>query len=247
MSSFFSLADDDVNFASRDSKEITALYDSWHSVIWQGLNELNYTGFTPTGAAYGIWRAYTFYPLTAFVVANSVVNGPPVTAGLWASNMSHHFYMATFPSCPALEQEYGQSSNSLSGDPQNNYIPNSFGLTALITMYQGTPDGEALNYWAQNLWQTCPNGSVSGNTPGTNLIYTNTNMSSSEWVGNSVHWAYLYMDPAYPTNSAMPTGAVDNCSDAGCSGQVSTATALPMAGMISRTGYSSITDTLVNF
>ncbi len=245
----YSVADDDVNYSARGSVEITALYNGWHSAIFNGLNEYNYTGFTPTGSAYGIWRAYTFYPLTAFAIQNSVVSGPSLlpSTGYWARNMSHHFYMATFPSCPALEQEYGQSSSSLSGDPLNNYIPNSYGLTALITMFQGTPDGEALNYWAQNLWQTCPNGSVSGNTPGTNLIWTNSNMSSSEWVGSWVHWPYLYMDSAYPTNPTLPTGSVDNCSDAGCSGSVPTTTSLPMAGMISRTGYSSITDTLVNF
>ncbi len=245
MASLVSLGDDDVNFSSRTSPELTALYDSWYTTTFQGLNEYNYTGFTPTGSVYGIWRAQTFFPLTAFEIVNSVVSPPPLTAGVWAKNMAHHSYMATFPSCPAEEQEYGQTFSPESS--YNSFLPNSFGIAALITMYQGTPEGEYLNYWAQNLWQTCPNGGYSGNTPGTNLMFTNTSLGSGQFGGISQHWAYLYMDSAYPTNSSLPTGSVDNCSDAGCSGQVPTTTALPMAGMISRTGYSSITDTLVNF
>jgi len=94
----------------------------------------------------------------------------------------------------------------------------------------------------QNLWSNCTG--YTGNTPGTNLMWGATALEAQTY---NQWWFYLYTDPAYATNSSLPTGAVDRCSDAGCSGSVPTSTALPMAGLISRTGYSSITDTLVNF
>jgi List-Bact-rpt repeat protein len=241
MAALLSVADDDVNFSSRSSVEITALYNYWHTTTYLGLNEFNYTGFTPTGSVYGIWRAYSFYPLTADSVVNSVVSPPPLMSGLWAKNMAHHFYLSTFPSCPAQEQEYGQQFSPNSS--YNTYLGWSFpGLPALVNIFNGTNEGAYLNYWMQNLWQTCPNGGYSGNTPGTNLMWTSGNLGAQ-----NVFWGYIFTDPAYSTNSALPTGSVDNCSDAGCSGAVPTSTALPMAGMVSRTGYSSITDTLVNF
>jgi len=111
----------------------------------------------------------------------------------------------------AEEQEYGQSFSPASS--YNSYLGWVPGLAALVTMYQGTNEGQYLNYWMQNLWSTC--SGYTGNTPGTNLMWNPSALSAS---AATQSWFYLYTDPAYSTNSSLPTGSVDNCSDAGCSG-----------------------------
>ena len=64
----------------------------------------------------------------------------------------------------------------------------------------------------------------------------------SPYVDRPDHWFYLYTDPTYATNSNLPTGSVDNYAD-----NASSTSGTPMAAMMSRTGYSTITDTLVTF
>lgn len=233
-----SLADDDVNFSSRMSPSETALYDGWYTTAFQGLNEYTYTGFTPTGSVYQTWEGYTVYPYTAFTLMNSVVSPPPLLNGIWAKNFLHHFYMGMFPSCPAQEPEYAQSFSPDSS--YNSYMPWVTGIPGLVNMYNTDPEGKRLNYWMQNLWSTCV--SWSGDVPGTNLMWSSSGLDTHGLANAVQYYWYIYWDPLFATDSALPTGSVDNFSDA-----QSATSGIPMAGAMSRTGYSSITDTLVNF
>lgn len=227
-----SLADDDVNFSTRTSPQITAIYNNWYTGTFLGLNEKNYTGFTPTGSVYGIFRANTFYPLTAYGVVNSVVSPPPLMSGVWAKNFTHHFYLNTFPSCPAQEPEYGQSFGPDSSF--NSFMPYVPGLPALITIYKNDPEGQYLNYWMQNIWSTCAD--PTGTIPGTSLKWSTPGLQQNGNSNQVQAWWFLYTDPVYTLNSALPTGSIDNVID--------DPTGQAMAGAMSRTGYTSITDTL---
>jgi hypothetical protein len=238
MAALLSLANDDVNYSSRDRVELTDLYNYWYATTWQGLDETVYTGFTPTGSVYGYWRGYIVFPLTAYVVTNSVVSPPSLTAGIWAKNFAHHFYLDSFPPCPAQEMEYGQSFSA--GSSTNSYLPNVPGLAALVSMYQGTNEGEYLNYWMQNIWNNCWN--PAGTLPESSPMWTAANLDSGGLSNAYQSYFYLCTDPEYPSNSNLPTGSVDNYAD-----NASSTSGTPMAGMMSRTGYSSVTDTLVMF
>jgi hypothetical protein len=233
MTVLLSVADDDVNFSTRDSVELTALYNGWYTNTYLAQNEYTYTGFTPTGSVYGIWRASSFVPLTGFTLMNSVVSPPPLLNGVWAKNFAHHFYLSTFPSCPLQEMEWGQTFGVATAP--NNLMVDVPGLPALVSMFNTDPEGQYLNWWMQNRWSTCY--APQGNTPGTHLMWNAAQLGAGSTYQN---YFYLYSDPAYTANPNLPTGSVDNMSDDGPSG-------LPMAGMMSRTGYTSMTDSLVMF
>lgn len=237
MAAFISLADDDVNFSVRTSPQITALHDAWKRYVFLNLYEANYTPFNPTGEAYSIWTVWSNYTVPAYEIANSFVSAPNYQ-GLWSSKIAEHFYGTTFPSCPSQEFMWGTSYAQSS---YNSFMPNEFGMPMLTEWYQGTPNGEYLNYWMQNLWSRCTGvtGTIWNSLPKWNATGMAQNTTGGiPGAGNSSqnYW-YIWWDSLFASNSALPTTFAENTSDAGSA-------ATPMAGLVSRTGYNTMLDTL---
>ncbi len=228
-----SVADDDVNYSFRASLEITALYNAWYTNVYQSMNETYYTGRHQTGSTYGIWRATLFYPGIAFAVQNSTVSGPSVTSGVWAKNILYHYFMNWLPGSPGNEPQWGQDFSSGPNFDVNGYgLP---GVAELITMYPTSNEGEWANWWMQNVLS----GYSFQNTPGTNLSWSPYYYAWQYHNYGEYPFLYAWTDPAYATtNLAMaPTAAALSVSDSGTT---------PTSMLISRTGYTSYLDTLVN-
>ena len=229
----FSVADDDVNYSSRASLEITALYDAWYKNVYQAMNEAYYTGRHQTGSTYGIWRATLFYPGIAFAVQNSTVGGPSLTGGNWAKNILYHYFMNWLPGSPGNEPQWGQDFSSGSNFDVNGYgLP---GVAELIAMYPTSNEGEWANWWMQKVLS----GNSFQNTPGTNLSWSPSYYVWQYHNYGEYPFLYAWTDPAYATTnlSTAPTAAALSVSDSGT---------IPTSMLISRTGYTSYMDTLVD-
>ena len=228
-----SVADDDVNYSSRASLEITALYNAWYTNTYWGINETYYSGRHQTGSTYGIWRATLFYPGIAFAVQNSTVSGPALTGGIWAKNMLYHYFMNWLPGAPANEPQWGQDFSS-----GPNFDVNGYGLTGvaeLLAMYSTSNEGQWTNWWMQNVLS----GNLFQNAPGANLSWSPSYYLWSYHNYGEYPFLYAWTDPAYATQSlsTAPTAATLSASDSGTT---------PTSMLISRTGYTSFMDTLVN-
>jgi hypothetical protein len=229
-----SVADDDVNYSSRASVEITALYSAWYNNVFSGINEPYYTGRHQSGSVYGIWRATLFYPGIAFAVQNSTVSGPVLTSGIWAKSMLYHYFMNWLPGAQANEPQWGEDFSS-----GPNYDVNGEGLAGvaeLLAMYSASSEGKWTNWWMRNILS----GNGFQNTPGSNRSWLSSNYLWSYHNYGEYPFVYAWTDPAYPAAnlSTAPTAVALSRSDSG---------ATPTSLLISRTGYTSYMDTLVNF
>jgi hypothetical protein len=114
-------------------------------------------------------------------------------------------------------------------------------------MYNGTSEGENLNYWMQNIWQQCGttlrwprrdhsrHRSRCGTNAGNADVY-DRRLQRATLNDSQAQWYICSRTPLYPqaTLSAIPTGFVENTADDGGINSGGT----PMSMMISRTGYT---------
>jgi len=236
MAVYLSILDDDANSAVRSQAQLTTLYNDWYANIWSGYVEHGYTGFHYSGSAYGLSRPLDTTQVPAMFTWS--INGAPpaIGDGVWAKNFLYHYFMNWVPSCPSAEPQWGQDFGLTNGFGD----PNSMFHAAIpYALYHTTDEGKRFNWALRNRLSNC--GSY-GVTPGTALFWTAANLSGAS--ANALdQWIYLYTDPAWPSSdlsASGPTAAALNESDA-------PAAAYPQSVLISRTGYSSIVDTLVNF
>lgn len=223
----------DVNASVRSQPQITALYNDWFTNIYQSYVLKDWTGFHLEGSSYGIDRP----PAMAFVntILQNSLTAPPALGGIWDKNLLYHGIMNLHPGCmlsePVWGTDFGANNGSMNADHLGNFAPIYF-------LYRNTNDGGWFNWMMRNRMSTC--GSV-GNTPGTNLVWTGPNLSGGGSGIARAQWVYALTDPTFPAidiSSAGPNALVLN--------QVAVSSGLPQSVLISRTGYSSITDTLVD-
>lgn len=236
ISALLSLIDDDANAPVRSKAQLTAVYNDWYDNIWSTYLQHGYTGFHYTGSQYGVERELRMGALQQRL--NYSINGTPPNLGtIWSKNLLVHYYANWLPSCASSEPEWGQdlSTGSAYGVANGMYP-----IMPVYANWKTTTEGKLFNWALRNRLSNC---SAVGNTPGTNLFWTSGNLSGAG-INALDQWMYLYTDNSDPvidpTSTATPTAFALNQVDAGSA-------TYPQSVLISRTGYSSLTDTLVNF
>jgi hypothetical protein len=226
-----SVADDDVNGAARSGHELTVAFNWWYANQYATAKRL-WTGFHQSGSGYGLVRTDQFLPGTAMAVQSSVIGAPDLMGGVWSKNLMTLTFANTFPNVQRSQMQWGQPD--VSGGFGGMNSQNIAGFAMLAYWFRNTNEGQYANWWLRNLWSA---DAWWGNTPGTNLGY-----QASKLTGNSPAWLFIFTDQAYPVLSLAngPTTFPFNVSDTGIDGQRAD-------GLISRTGYLSLTDTVVNF
>ena len=231
---FLSLIDDDVNASVRSGAEMTTAYSFWYTGPYALAERFN-TGFHQSGSGYGIARMHFYMPGAAIAIQNSLIS-PPAVVGTWAKKLMVLDYANTFPNAQRSQMQWGQPD--VSGGFGGMTPQNLQGFVMLAYWYRATPEGAYANWWLQNMWAN--SGVGFGNTPGSNLGFTSTNIASNG--GGAAPWFYIFTDRSYPTASlsGSPTTFPLNVTDTGVAGQRADA-------LISRTGFLSATDTLLDF
>jgi hypothetical protein len=236
---FLSVLDSDANAAVRSGSELTAVYNWWYSGPY-ALAERFWTGFHQSGSGYGVTRAAQFMPGTAIAIQGSLVNPPNLTGGVWARNVMVLNYANTFPNAQSAQMQWGQPD--VSGAPI--IAQNLDGFVMLAYWFRNSPEGQYANWWLQNLWSEYASF---GNTPGSNLTFTANGITGGQGVGGYYNgiapaWWFIFTDQSYPTATLLgsPDTFLFNATDTGTAGQRADA-------LISRTGFLSSTDTLLNF
>ena len=238
-SALFSLVDDDVNATQRSQYELTLLYNDWYTNGYQAYFSKSWTGYTDTGGGYAEDRP----PHGAFIDAilqNSVNGTPPAVGGKWDQNLLYQYTVDLMPPLQAKPMLWGQ--NVLAG-----YNLNSEHLSFFMPLYfayRSTQLGKWFNWAMQNRFTY---SYTYGTTPGADLVWTSTGESGFYTAGTGssyAHWIYGLTDPTFPsldmTTAGTPTAVALNQVDAS-SGQT------PQSVLVSRTGYSSVNDTMINF
>jgi hypothetical protein len=231
---FLSIMDDDVNASVRSGFEESTLFDFW-STGNLAFTKQFWTGFHQTGSGYGLTAA-PHVPEMSIAITSSLVN-PPNVSGDWMKNYMQMFYANTFPDAQGSQMQWGQPG--VSGAFGNGMTAADIGgMIVLAYWLRNTTEGQYANWWIWNLWVA--GNAQFGNVPGTNLGMTVANINSSS--SNASAWFFIFTDQSYPqTNlSSGPTTFPFNASATGSDGQRAD-------GLISRTGYASVTDTLLNF
>ena len=238
MASFISLVDDDANASVRSQPQITALWNDWYNNFFLSTGETSWTGFTMTGGSqYGFDRPPHGVNMYTMMV-NSINGTPPAISGLWEQNLLAQMTFNWLPSAQVSEMFYGQNVNGPA-----DYGNEGVGYFApLYFVNRNTQIGAWYNWTMQNRLEA-PNYTINyGNVPGTNLWWSNAGFSF-DWATLTAHWTYAFMDPTW-TSTSMTTGAPTSFA----LNQVDATTGqTPESVLISRTGYSSNTDTLLNF
>jgi hypothetical protein len=226
-----STADDDANGAARSGLELTTAYNWWFANQYATAERL-WTGFHQSGSGYGLARAQQFMPGTAMAVQNSLIGAPNLMGGLWAKNAMVLDYANTFPNSQRGQMQWGQPD--VSGGFGSMTAQNLEGFAMLAFWFRNSQEGKYANWWLQNIWGSAGGFGV---TPGNNLAFTAVSINNA-----APAWFFIFTDQSYPTTSlaGSPTTFLFNASDTGQAGQRADA-------MISRTGYLSATDTLLNF
>jgi len=232
---YLSLIDDDVNAAQRSGPQLSAVYNYWYNGQYAFAKQF-WTGFHQSGAGYGLAAAPSL-PGTAMAIQSSLVNPPNLMGGVWAKNFMVLHYANTFPDAQSSQMQWGQpdTSGAFDNGMTASYLP---GIIRLFHWFRNTPEGAYANWWLQNLWAS--GATPFGNTPGTNLGLTAANLNISN--GAAPAWFFMFTDSLYPVTSlaGSPTTFTFNVSDTGVPGQRADA-------LISRTGFLSASDTLLNF
>lgn len=234
MAVYMAMANDDPN-ATRSKANLTLLYDSWYTHLYSTYLTHGYTGFHYTGSAYGLTRPFDMVQIVAML--GWTINGtPPAVDGIWARNMLYHYFLNYVPSCPSGEPMYGQDFGLLDGFGSPNSM---YHVMIPYAYYHATTEGKRFNWAMRNRFSTCD---TYGNPTVAGLWFNTTHLSGGSTLAYD-QWAYAYTDPSWEQDDlsvAGPTAVALNTVDA------STAT-YPQSALMSRTGYSSTTDTLVNF
>ncbi len=226
-----SVADDDANGAARSGKELTTAYNWWFANQYATAERL-WTGFHQSGSGYGLARTDQFMPGTAIAVQNSLVSAPNLMGGVWAKNLMVMKYANTFPNSQRGQMQWGQPD--VSGGFGGMTAQNLDGFVMLAWWFRATQEGQYANWWLQNIWG---GASGFGVQPGQSLAYNAGSINNA-----APSWFFIFTDQSYPTASlsTAPTTFLFNSSDTGSTGQRADA-------IVSRTGYLSATDTLMNF
>lgn len=238
IAAFLSVIDDDVNAAQRSQMELTKLYSDWYTNIWSDYVEHGYTGFHYTGSNYGLERPVETMKVPAMLDWSINGTGPPIDQGVWAKNVFYQYFMNWLPGCASVEPQFGQdfAINAFGGFSDPGQMANA---TMLYAFYRNTNEGKWFNWALRNRLSVC---GAYGNTPGSNLFWTANGIAGASVYAVS-QWEYTHTDPSWPASDLSksgPTAAALNQVDAPSGGY-------PQSVLISRTGYSNITDTLINF
>ena len=238
IAAFLSLADDDGNSSTRSLAQLTTLYSDWYTNIWGAIVEKGYTGFHFTGSNYGMERPIETMKVPAMLTWS--INGPAPTIGngVWAKATLYQYFMNWLPSCASVEPQFGQdfAINAFGGLADTNMMSNA---TMLYALYRNTNEGKWFNWALRNRISTC---GTYGNMPGSNLFWTTNGLAGASVYAVS-EWEYAHTDPSWPVSdpsASGPTAVALNQADA-------TSGAFPQSVLISRTGYGSVADTLLNF
>jgi hypothetical protein len=229
-----SMLDDDPNESARSGPEVTDSYNSWYALQFAYF-EAYWTGYHQSGSGYGIQRTSQYPAGYAMAIQNSVASPPNLLGSplMWAQRMLEYHYVTAFPSSAAATVQWGQTG--VAGAP---LLPGNLqGFAQLANWYSGTTIGQYANYWLYNRW-AAP-GTGFGNTPGTNLGFTNAVMEAANNTAQA--WLFIFTDQAFTQTplSGSTTTFPWNVTDAGSSGTQADV-------MISRTGFDSATDTWVS-
>lgn len=239
MESFISLVDDDANASVRSQPQTTALWNDWYNNFFLYMAEPVWTGYTLTGGSnYGFDRPPHGVNMYTMMV-NSINGTPPAIGGLWESTLLDQITYNWLPSAQTTEMFYGQNVNG----PADYGTEGIAYFAPLYFVNRNTTGGAQYNWFIKNRLQVPYDSNIFyGNTPGTNLWWSNSGWFVAFAI-TTAHWAYAFTDPTWPSSpmtSGNPTAFALNNVDA-TSGQ------MPESALISRTGYSSNTDTLLNF
>jgi Heparinase II C-terminal domain len=235
---FLSLVDDDLNALTRAQVELTMLYNDFYNNMYLGNLTHAWTGFHLMGSVYGYERPLKVSMVNA-QLQMSIQGTAPALGGIWDKNMLYHPVMNWIPSCATGEPQWGQGFGIIAFGGYNN-VDQIANLMPLYFIYRNTNEGQWFNWTLKNRLSMCTGY---GNTPGANLVYTNLGMAGGTVAGRA-QWVYAYTDPAFPAidmTGSGPTAAIFNHVDA------PSGTNYPQSALISRTGYGSLTDTLLNF
>jgi hypothetical protein len=233
---FISLIDADVNASSRSGYEETTLYNDFYSEFTNAFSTW-WTGFHLMGTTYGYERPWH----TAWMneeLQISINGTPPRMGSIWDKDMLYYPIMEWLPSCAAAGPEWGQDGFYIYNFNAYHTVSAISLIMPIYWVYRSTNEGKWLNWTLQNRLSTC---TTFGQTPGTNLTYTNSGMAGANTSDSEVQWVYAMTDPSFTATSPAPTAVLLNQVDSTAS------TLYKQSVLISRTGYSSITDTLLNF
>ena len=235
---FIALMDDDVNAASRGQVELTAAYNDFYTNKVLGYFEHVWTGFHLMGDTYGYERPWKAAMVNS-ILQLSISGSAPPTGGLWDKNLLYSPIMGWMPSCPSGVMQWGQGFGLESFGGYNDVTQISNAMSTYY-IYHNTSEGGWFNWTLKNRLSKC---TTFGTAPGGNPTYTNAGMAGSDFE-ISAQWIYAYTDPAFPSTDLTvngPTAVALNQVDA------TTGTNYNESVLMSRTGYGSITDTLINF
>lgn len=223
----------DVNASTRSQLEITALYDDWHDNQYIPYMQQMWTGMHPAGYQYGPVRPPQAIDMNSIVQMS--LTAPPNLGGNWTIGMLKHFNEAMIPGSQSWEAGWGQTGE---GSPTiQTYL-----LAYMLPNYfvnRNTIDGEYFNWEMQHYFSAA---AAYGNPPGTNLLWTSSALGGAA-TANDINRVYEYTDPAFTAvdiTAGGPTAVALN--------QVDVPSGIyPQSAFFSRTGFTSVTDTLVSF
>ena len=116
------------------------------------------------------------------------------------------------PSCAAAQPEWGQ--NGFGNSAGFNTVENIAYYMPTYFVYRNTSQGEWFNWTLQNRFSLCAasysDAPTFGQTPGTNLTYSDSGMSGG---AAEAQWVYLMTDPSFPSTDmtvSCPTAALLN-------------------------------------
>ena len=225
----------DVNASSRSQYEITTLYNDWYTNEFLATEAGLWTGYHTAGQAYG-WDRPPKAALMNVILQNSLT-APPSLGGPWDENQLQDYVTNVFPPCQTADPVWGNTGTSMNRGGFDQQTSADF--APIYFVYRNTNLGGYFNWMMRNRLATC--GSV-GNTPGTNLSWTSSFFSGGGSGSAWAHWTYAETDPAFPSiniSTSGPTAVALNT--------VSGTPNYPQSVLFSKTGYSSVTDTLTIF
>lgn len=234
MAYFLSLVDDDPNSAQRSQSQMTTLYDDWYANGWQAIYTTTWTGYHHTAQFYSVDRPRAVANMHV-IVENSIAGTPPALGGVWDRNLLYHAITGLLPAAYAVEMSWGQENLAPARwDAQHTayHMP-------LYFLYRNTNEGKWFNWTLRNRILSSASDSF-GAALGTSLLWTAGGYGTVGGAGSFSPWLYAFTDPSWPSadvTTSAPTALVLNQVDAGSNQK-------PQSVLLSRTGYSSVTDTL---
>lgn len=235
MAVFMSLIEADPNASSRSQYEVTTLYDDFYSNQLP-IIETYWTGFHLMGAAYGGDRP-THTARFKEIIDISINGTPPSMGTIWDKDFLYHAIMNWAPSCANIEPQWGADGYYAYSFYPISSIATIGWIAPVFYVNHNANEGQWYNWILQNRLSIC---SAFGNSPGSSLLYTNSGMGGGANQVFGQEFSYLYMSPSFTATSPTVNAVVLNQVDGG-------GTTWPQGVLISRTGYSSITDTLLDF